>query len=39
MIFFIDFKSIFILIPLNISDIELEEKSNIDELEEFNISI
>ena len=37
--FFIDFKSIFILKSLNISDIELEEDSNIDESENFNIGV
>ena len=37
--FFIDFKNIFILNSLNISDIELEEDSNIDESENFNIGV
>jgi len=39
MLFFIDFKNIFTLIPLNISIIEPEEDLNIDESEEFNIDV
>ncbi len=35
----IDFGNIFILILLNILNIELEEDSNIDELENFNVDI
>ncbi len=39
-LFFFNFKNIFISIPLNISDIELKEKDlDIDELENFNIDI
>ncbi len=34
-----DFKNIFILISLDISNIEIEEKSNIDELKNFNVNI
>ncbi len=36
---FFDFKDIFILILLNISNIEAKEDSNIDKLENFNINI
>ncbi len=36
---FIDFKNAFILISLNISDIELEKDLNIDESKNFNIDI
>ncbi len=39
MIFSIDFRNVFISIFLNISNIELEEKLDIDESEEFNIDI
>ncbi len=39
MSFLFNFKDIFISISLDISDIEAEEDSNIDELENFNISI
>jgi len=35
----IDFENVFISTPLNISDIELKEDSDTDELENFNISI
>ncbi len=35
----IDFGNVFILIPLNISNIELKEDSNIDELKEFNVGV
>ncbi len=35
----IDFGNIFISVPLNTSDIEPEEDSDIDESKEFNISI
>ncbi len=38
-LFSINFENVFILISLNISTIELEEDSNIEESEEFNISI
>ena len=37
--FLINFKNIFVLIPLNISDIEAEEDLDIDKLENFNIDI
>ncbi len=36
---FINFGNIFVSIPLNISDIEIEEDSDINELENFNIDI
>jgi len=36
---FIDFGNAFILISLNILDIELKEDSNIDESEKFNINV
>ncbi len=35
----INFKNVFISIPLNILDIELEEDSDINESEEFNTDI
>ncbi len=35
----IDFKNIFILVPLNISDIEPEEDSDTNESEELNADI
>ena len=35
----IDFKSVFALISLNISNIELKEDSNINDSENFNINI
>ncbi len=38
-LFSIDFKNVFILISLNVSDIELKEDSDIDELKNFNIDI
>ncbi len=38
-LFFIDFESVFISIPLNILDIELKEDLDIDELENFNVNI
>ncbi len=34
-----DFENVFILIPLNISDIEAEEDSDINEFENFNIDV
>ncbi len=39
MLFFIDFKNVFILIFLNVLDIELKEDSDTDELKEFNINV
>ncbi len=39
MLLFFDFGNVFILIPLNISDIKTEEESNINELENFNVGI
>ncbi len=39
MLFSIDFENIFILISLNILNIESKEDSDIDESEEFNIGI
>ena len=39
MSFLFNFEDAFILIPLDISDIEAEEDSNIDELENFNINV
>ncbi len=39
MLLFFDFKNIFILISLDISDIEVKKDSNIDESENFNIDI
>ncbi len=39
MLFFINFESVFILIFLNVSNIEVEKDSNIDKLKNFNISI
>ncbi len=36
---FIDFENAFILILLNISDIELKEDLNIEELENFNVNV
>ncbi len=34
-----DFGNVFISIPLDISDIEIEEDSDINELENFNVDI
>jgi len=39
MLLSINFRNIFISISLDVSDIEAEEDSNIDELENFNIGI
>ncbi len=39
MLFFIDFENVFILVSLNILNIELKEDSDIDELEEFNMDV
>jgi len=39
MIFPIDFGNVFILISLNILDIESEEETDINKLEEFNIGV
>ncbi len=39
MLFSIDFGNVFILISLNVSNIELEEDLDIDESEEFNIGV
>ncbi len=39
MLFLIDFGNAFILLPLNVLDIELKEDSDKDELKNFNISI
>ena len=39
MLSFIDFGNVFISIPLNILDIELEEDSDTDESEEFNADV
>ncbi len=38
-LFLIDFENVFISISLNISDIKLEENSDIDESEEFNADV
>ncbi len=35
----INFENAFILVPLNVSDIELKEDSDINKLEEFNTDI
>ncbi len=34
-----DFKNVFVSIPLDISDIEAEEKLDIDKLKNFNVDI
>ncbi len=39
MLLFINFENAFVLISLNISNIELEEDSDINESENFNVSI
>jgi len=39
MLFFIDFKNIFISMPWNISNIELKEDSDTDKLKNFNVDI
>jgi len=36
---FLDFRNVFISIPLDISDIEIEEELDINESENFNVDI